>query len=66
MMSKRIKLGKLYLFMGTTDHWGFGIDYCHYDRSFTIDFIHWYIGIEPYWEPMEPEDFINYLKTLEK
>lgn len=49
-MTKRIQLGKVDLFMGTTDHWGFAIDYNHRERSFMIDFIHWYIGIEPHWD----------------
>jgi len=49
-MSKRIELGKVSVFMGTTDHWGFGIDYTPSEKAFTIDFIHWYIGIEPHWD----------------
>lgn len=67
-MSKRLKIGKVDLFAGITDRWGIGIDYCHYDKSFTIEVIHWYIGIEPHWDPTiyEPEEFVDYLKTLEK
>jgi hypothetical protein len=67
-MSKRIKIGKIDLFMGTTDHWGLGFDYNHYERSFVIDFIHWYIGIEPHWDPTlyEPQEFIDYLEMLGK
>lgn len=45
-----IKIGKLRLFAGTTDHWGIGFDYNHYDRAFTIDFIHWYIGVEKWYD----------------
>ena len=49
-MGKRIQLGKVDLFMGTTDHWGFGIEYDHNERAFMIDIVHWYIGIEPHWD----------------
>jgi len=31
---------------GTWDSWGLGFFYCHYDRSLTIDFIHWYFSVE--------------------
>jgi hypothetical protein len=67
-MSKRIQLGKVDLFMGTTDHWGLGFDYTPGERAFVIDFIHWYFGIEPHWEPTtyEPEEFIDYLEVLGK
>lgn len=45
-MNKPLQLGKINIFYGKTDRWGFGIDYCHHERAFTIDFIHWYISIE--------------------
>ena len=48
-MSKRIELGKIDLLIGTTDHWGFGIDYNHYERAFSLDIIHWYLVIQPHW-----------------
>ena len=50
MMDKRVKFGKVDLFMGTTDHWGLGFDYNHHERAFIIDFVHWYFGIEPHWD----------------
>lgn len=37
---------KIRFFAGTSDHWGIGINYCHYDRSLTVDILHWYIGLE--------------------
>jgi hypothetical protein len=30
---------------GKWDSWGFGVNYCHYEHSLTIDFIHWYFYI---------------------
>ena len=32
--------------VGKWDSWGFGVNYCHYGKSVTIDFIHWYAYIE--------------------
>ena len=32
--------------VGKWDSWGFGVNYCHYGQSVTIDFIHWYAYIE--------------------
>ena len=49
LMSKQFRLGKIEIQCGRTDHWGFGIDYCHYERAFTIDFIHWFIAIGKEW-----------------
>lgn len=37
---------KVRFFVGTTDHWGFAIEYSHYDRCFTIEIVHWYFGVE--------------------
>ena len=31
---------------GKWDSWGFGISYCHYDNSLSINFIHWYVYVE--------------------
>jgi len=36
---------KIQFFHGTTS-WGFGIDYDHHDRAFTMNFIRWYVGFE--------------------
>lgn len=37
---------KVNFYAGVTDHWGLGFDINFYDRSFTIDILHWYIGVE--------------------
>ena len=37
---------KIKFFAGTTTYWGFGIDFCPWDKSFTIAFIHWYVAVE--------------------
>jgi hypothetical protein len=48
-LSKAIVIfDKVRFYAGITDHWGFGIAYCHYDRSLTIDFLCWYTGVEVY------------------
>jgi hypothetical protein len=50
-LSKAIVLfDKVRFYAGTTDHWGIGIYYCHYDTSLTIDILCWYIGVEAYHE----------------
>ena len=50
-LSKAIVLfDNVRFYAGTTDHWGIGIYYCHYDRSLTIDILCWYIGVEVYHE----------------
>lgn len=35
---------KAEIYFGSTDHWGFAISYCHYDRSFTIEILNWFFG----------------------
>lgn len=37
---------KVHFYLGKTDHWGLGFDYNHYERAFTLDIIHWYVGFE--------------------
>ena len=37
---------KLKFGCGKWDSWGFGIAYCHYGRSISIEFIHWYFFVE--------------------
>lgn len=39
-------MNKVSFYAGVTDHWGLGFDINFYNRSFTIDFIKWYIGFE--------------------
>ena len=31
---------------GKWDSWGFGISYCHYDRSLMLSFIHWCVFVD--------------------
>ena len=31
---------------GTMDRWGFGFYYCHYDKSFAVEFLRWYAYFE--------------------
>lgn len=37
---------KVNFYVGVTDHWGFGFQISFYDRSFTLDFLRWYLGFE--------------------
>lgn len=37
---------KINFYAGVTDHWGLGFDVNFYDRSFTIDILCWYLGVE--------------------
>jgi hypothetical protein len=37
---------------GTWDSWGFGLNYCRYAKSVTIEFIHWYFYVEM-WSPRD-------------
>ncbi len=37
---------KIKFFAGVWDSWGFGINYCHYIKAFTFEFIHFYFVIE--------------------
>lgn len=50
--SRYKRVGQLFFGAGVWDSWGFGIDYCHYSRSLTIEFIHWYAFVE-YWTKEE-------------
>lgn len=38
---------------GKWDSWGMSLAYCHYDHSFSIDFIHWYAYISFWLEKEE-------------
>jgi len=38
--------GRVSLYAGQTDHWGLGFDFNFWDRSFTLEIIHWYLGVE--------------------
>ena len=38
------------------DSWGFGFNYSHYSKAFTIEFIHWYVYVE-YWTKQEAKDY---------
>jgi len=38
--------GRLMFYAGLTDHWGIGIEYCHYDRSLTFKIFKLYTGVE--------------------
>ena len=46
------RLGRFVVGAGVWDSWGFGLDYCHYSKAFTIEFIHWYAYVE-YWTKQE-------------
>ena len=37
---------KIRLYAGRSDHWGIGVEYCHYDRSLTFEILNLYIGAE--------------------
>ena len=37
---------KIKFFAGKWDSWGFGINYCHYIKALTFEFIHFYFVIE--------------------
>ena len=49
---------KIRFYAGKTDHWGFAIGYNHYDRSFTIELLHWYLGVEV-WHRVDDEDEVE-------
>ena len=49
------KIGRFLVGAGVWDSWGFGLDYCHYSRAITINFIHWYAYAE-YWTKQEIVD----------
>lgn len=37
---------KIAFYAGITDHWGIGANVNLYDRSFTIEILCWYFGVE--------------------
>jgi hypothetical protein len=37
---------KIHFGSGTMDRWGFGFYYCHYDKSFAVEFLRWYAYFE--------------------
>jgi hypothetical protein len=49
---------KVRLYSGVTDHWGFAVALNLYDRSFTIEILKWYFGIEV-WHRVDDEDEVN-------
>jgi hypothetical protein len=55
MLSKNKKIGRFLVGAGVWDSWGFGLDYCHYSKAITINFIHWYAYAE-YWTKQEVVD----------
>lgn len=38
--------GRIAFYAGTTDHWGIGFDINFYDRSFTMEILNLYAGVE--------------------
>lgn len=50
------RVGRFLFGAGVWDSWGFGVDYCHYSKAITIEFIHWYVYAE-YWTKQETEDY---------
>jgi hypothetical protein len=37
---------KLKFGWGKWDSWGFGLFYCHYDKSICLELLHWYFYVE--------------------
>jgi hypothetical protein len=52
MRSKNVRFRRFLFGAGIWDSWGFGLDYCHYSKAITINFIHWYAYAE-YWTKQE-------------
>ncbi len=50
------RVGRFLFGAGVWDSWGFGLDYCHYSKAVTIEFIHWYVYAE-YWTKQETKDY---------
>ena len=50
------KFGRCLIGAGIWDSWGFGLNYSHYSKAFTIEFIHWYAYVE-YWTKQEAKDY---------
>ena len=44
-------------YIGRTDHWGLGANINFYDRSFTIEILNLYIGVEV-WRKEEVTEFV--------
>lgn len=55
-MSTNKRIGRFLFGVGVWDSWGFGLDYCHYSKAVTIEFIHFYAYIE-YWTKEEVENY---------
>ena len=53
--SKNVRFGRFLFGAGIWDSWGFGFDYCHYSKAFTIELIHFYAYVE-YWTKQEVVD----------
>ena len=53
------------LIWGKWDSWGFGINYCHYTRGLTVEFIHWYVCIE-FWTNAEVEELKEVIKRFQE
>jgi hypothetical protein len=56
MLAKNKGFGRFLVGAGVWDSWGFGLDYCHYSKALTIEFIHWYAYVE-YWTKEETKDY---------
>lgn len=41
---------KVRFYVGKTDRWGFAISYSSYERSFSVEVLHWYAGVEVYYK----------------
>lgn len=46
LSSALVFFDRICFYVGKTDHWGVGFDINFYDRSFTIELLNWYTGIE--------------------
>lgn len=41
-----VMFDKIAFYGGQTDHWGIAVQVNFYDRSFTIEILNWYLGVE--------------------
>jgi hypothetical protein len=55
LRSANKKFGRFLVGAGIWDSWGFGLNYSHYSKAITIEFIHWYAYVE-YWTKQEVLD----------
>jgi hypothetical protein len=39
-------MNKVSFYAGSSDRWALGFQISFYDRSFTLDFLKWYVGFE--------------------